>query len=446
MICSAFQSCKKDWLDAKPDRSLVIPNSVKDFQSLLDNTVTVQFNGTQSVALGEIAAGDFYVLNSSWPSIYTNQEKAAYIWAETSDFYSGEPNYDWTNAYAKILNTNVVLSGIEKVKLNSTDQISWNSVKGAALFYRAFEFFNLAQQYCRPYANSTSNSDLGLPLRLDYDVNVPSVRATVQQTYDQVIGDLKKAANLLTTTPLFKTRPSKQAAYALLARTYLSMSAYDQAGIYADSALQIQHELIDYKSLNTGADFPISLFNPEVIFHSSFFYGIFDPSLMIVDKGLYDSYTQNDLRKSVFYTAAPSQGMTFKGSYTGEVYLFGGLATDEMYLIRAEAMARRGNTTLALKDLNDLLRKRFTGDYVDYFTADAGTALIEILKERRKELIFRGLRWFDLRRLNMEERFKTTLTKNINNKTYTLLPNSTKYVFPIDEIEIRLSGIQQNQR
>jgi hypothetical protein len=68
------------------------------------------------------------------------------------------------------------------------------------------------------------------------------------------------------------------------------------------------------------------------------------------------------------------------------------------------------------------------------------------LAERRKELIYRGIRWSDLRRLNRDSRFGIILTKTLNGVTYSLLPNDKRYVLPIDEIEIRLSGIQQNNR
>src|SRR5688572_3511414 len=63
-------SCQKDWLDAKPDKSLVIPKSIKDYQALLDNSSTISvssgqipFNVSQP-SIDEISAGDFYVENA----------------------------------------------------------------------------------------------------------------------------------------------------------------------------------------------------------------------------------------------------------------------------------------------------------------------------------------------------------------------------------------------
>lgn len=441
LLLFVLQSCKKDWLEAKPDKSLVVPETIKDYQSLLDNVVL--FNTNQSSGLGEMGAGDFYITDAGWPMVTVDQERAAYTWAKTEGFYNGAPSVDWDNAYKRVLNANVVLNGIEKVKATATDQQDWNNVKGSALFFRAFEFFNLAQEYCMAYNAASASQDLGLPLKLEYDVNVKPKRSTVQQTYDQIIKDLETAADLLSTKPSVKTRPSKEAAYALLARTYLVMENYERAGYYADQGLQIQSDLLDYSKLNANATFPVARFNAEVIFHSVFYYSIFNPSRMIVVPDLYSEYIVGDGRRTVFFTA---NGLNFKGSYNGDRNLFGGLATGELYLIRAEARVRAADLSGALADLNTLRRSRWTGVYVNLSSTDPLTVLGYVLKERRRELTFRGVRWSDLRRLNKDGRFALTLSRTLNGITYTLPPNDKRYVLPIDEEEIRLGSIQQNER
>jgi len=444
LLLMTSSSCKKDWLDAKPDKSLEVPEAIKDYQALLDNT-SQTFNLAQSSGFAEMSAGDFYLLKSSWESLFSTQEKSAYTWAETSSFYKGEENSDWANAYKRILITNIVLDGIKKIKPEPTEAAEWNNVKGSALFFRAFDFFNLAQVFCKSYQERTADSDPGLPLRLDYNVNIVLNRSSVRQTYNQITGDLKIAAGLLGTQPLYKTRPSKQAAFALLARTFLAMEHYEEAFLYADSALQLQSELINYAALNPSATYPMAKFNKEVIFHNAFSWGIFNASRLLVDRALYASYAPNDCRRLVYF-AAVNNGVTYKGSYSGDRSLFGGLATDEMYLIRAECNARKNVTAAAMEDLNLLLKHRWKDDYLDLTAGNGDAALKLILAERRKELIYRGLRWSDLRRLNRDQRFAITLTRVLGDVTYTLSPNDKRYVFPIDERELGLSGISQNDR
>ena len=100
-----------------------------------------------------------------------------------------------------------------------------------------------------------------------------------------------------------------------------------------------------------------------------------------------------------------------------------------------------------MNDLNRLLKTRWaTGFFVNYTAANAVEALNKVLQERRKELVIRGLRWFDLRRLNKETQFEKTLYRKINNQLFQLLPNSPRYTFYIPTEVIAISGLQQNVR
>tara|TARA_R110002033_G_scaffold36621_1_gene75228 strand:+ start:3737 stop:3916 length:180 start_codon:yes stop_codon:yes gene_type:complete len=59
--------------------------------------------------------------------------------------------------------------------------------------------------------------------------------------------------------------------------------------------------------------------------------------------------------------------------------------------------------------------------------------------------VWRGLRWQDIRRLN-KEGAGITLTRTLKGENYTLPPNDPRYIFPIPDDEIALSGIKQNVR
>jgi hypothetical protein len=118
-----------------------------------------------------------------------------------------------------------------------------------------------------------------------------------------------------------------------------------------------------------------------------------------------------------------------------------------LYLIRAECYARAGNISSAMSDLNTLLKTRWvSGTYTDMTATTADEALGKVLIERRKELLMRGQRWTDLRRLNKDSRFAVTLQRVINGTTYTLPPNDLRYTLLIPYNVIQISGIQQNPR
>ncbi|HMR19751.1 MAG TPA: RagB/SusD family nutrient uptake outer membrane protein, partial [Sphingobacterium sp.] len=125
-------------------------------------------------------------------------------------------------------------------------------------------------------------------------------------------------------------------------------------------------------------------------------------------------------------------------------YSFQGLDADEQYLIKAECLAHLGSITDAMNTLNHLLRHRHR-DYIDKTATSQAEALEIIRQERRKELLFRGLRWSDLKRYNRDGA-NITLTRTFGDKTYTLPPNSSRWLFPIPSNEIKTSGIEQNIR
>lgn len=436
-------SCKK-YLDAKTDQKMVVPSTMKDCQALLNNSALMN---KQYPFEGEAAADNFYDLYSDW-SGFATLEQDGYIWKSNADV-----NYsEWASNYSRVLVANQVIATLNTISPLASEQDTWNFIRGQALFFRAFSFYNIAQIWAPAYDETTASRDMGIPVRLTPDISEVSVRGTVQQTYDQIIKDLKEAVVLLPntapTSPVNKIQPGKAAAYAALARTWLSMGSYANAGAYADSCLRLYSTLINYASLNAGASYPIARFNSETIFYATLSGA---PARLIyskVDTTLYRSYAPGDARKTVFFKSNADGSYSFKGSYDGGApyIVFTGLTTDEMFLTRAEAFARSGDKDVAMNDLNDLLRTRWLGAYTNLTAANANEALDLVLAERRKELLYRGLRWTDLRRLNKEPRFAVTLTHVLNGQTYTLPPNDLRYTLLIPQQVLQNVNLPQNPR
>lgn len=442
-------SCESDWLDAKPDKALILPVTIDDYQLLLNNRMVF---GVQAPALGEAASDDAYLAYTRWLASPSAISKNVYIWSE--DIYEGEVNGDWNTAYSQILNANVVLEGIAKIRPGTTAETQkWQSVKGQALFYRAWCFYNLSQIFCKPYDPNTAGKELGLPLKLSADVNERPGRSSLQQTYDQITGDLLSAKELLPETQEFKTQPTKNAVSGLLARIYLSMEYYTEALSFSKESLLINNGLMNYYELNAATTYPMPLFNKEVIWHAESGYYSNAPNYYgIVDTVLYGMYSDNDLRKTLFFGNG-TDGRRFRGNYKGtRLDPFVGIANDELFLIAAECSVRIGSISEGMQLLNTLLKTRWklntdgTSTFTNKTAANETEALKTILDERRKELILRGVRWSDLRRLNRDERFRKTLLRHMNGQTYSLPPNDPRYTFLIPPEEIRNGNIEQTVR
>jgi len=432
--------CKKDFLDIKPDKKLVVPETVEDAQALLDNDIMY----TYSPYIGEVSSGDFNVEYNRWLA-FPLIDRNAYIWAK--DVYEGSALNDWNYMYRKVYYSNIAIEVLGEINPAPNERAAYDNAFGSALFFRAWNFYVLAQVFGKPFNEKTAGTDLGIPLRLHSDLNITSTRSSVAETYNRIISDVKAAVKILPGVGILKTRPSRAACYGLLARTYLLMSDFRQAALYADSAIKISPEIIDFNTLNASLAFPLTQFNKEVVFHQSMpNIAIFNSARLIMDADLYNAYTVNDLRKTVFFFQNAGN-TTYKGSYNGSAALFGGLAGDELYLIRAEGNARTGKLLDAEADLNFLLLNRYKkGTFTSYSGLDQAQLLKLILAERRKELIFRGIRWSDLRRLNMEPSTAVTLVRTLNNQVFKLEPNSPRYTFAFPDDVISLSGMVQNER
>lgn len=439
LVCIMLVSCTK-YLDEKPLKNLIIPTTIADLQALLDNygTNTENYN-----PLLEIAAGDFFVTTADYNAnpIY---ERTNYLWDKDATYL---PAYQ--NLYKVVAGANTVLEAASSEAYLTADQTALNNIRGQALFFRAFAFYQSAQLYCQPYSSSTLSS-FGIPMRLTASVDVPSTRTTVEGTYSQIISDLTQAAQFLNESNGTAARPNKAAAYGALARTYLSMRDYANAGKYADSVLVRNSQLMDYNTLNAAAKAPIARFNIETVsFQLMTDINMFYSPSGKIDTTLYRSYDVNDLRKTVYFLTNTDGSYSWKGSYNGTGYyasLFCGITTDEMLLIRAEVKARSGDQTGSMNDLNNLLAKRYkSGTFVPLTANSAADALSKVKTERRKELIFRGLRWTDLRRYNLEGD-NITMTRIINGSPYTLPPNDLRWVLLLPTEAIALSTMQQNPR
>lgn len=427
--------CKK-YLDAKPDQSIATPTTIDDLEGILNNYYFINANYP---AAGEVASDNYFLSTTTYNSLVERQ-RMFYTW-QKYDNIGG----DYTGPYSAIEYANVMLDALPNIK--GGDIQTRNMIEGNSLFIRGAYHFSLAQLFAKPYNRSTAASDPGVALRLTSDITIKPVRSSVADNYNAILADLKKSIGLLPDAPVLRYRASKPAAYGMLARVYLAMNDYDNAGLYADSALSLYSKLIDYNSVSSATNNPFPQFNDEVIYDANASQApALSRSRARVDSNLYSSYDASDLRKMLYFQST-SGGYYFKGSYTGHANgsLFTGIATDELYLTKAEAQVRKGDISGGMATLNSLMSMRFqTGLFVPYSTSDPGQALAIVLAERRKELLFRGIRWMDLRRLNQDQAQAITLHRVVNDTTYQLLPGSPRYVFEIDQNAVNISGLAQN--
>lgn len=451
VFITLINSCKKDLLNEKSTTDIVQPNTLDDMIGLLENQI---FISTAS-ELAIMSADEFeYRDYNTWKELNRVVDRNSYIWS--SDLY-GDQNFieEWSKPFKAIFYTNIVISALEKIPLNHDNIEKYNFTKGWAYFNRAYNFYILASTFCIGYDSQTAANDLGLPLKISPNIDVIMQRSTLKETYDQIFQDLDIAMQLLDKYPTVidkKNQPSLAAVYAFQARMYLNMREYKKAELAADNCLALHSSLIDFNNIKLPSSRPFPLTNNEVMYAAgtvAAFSGVLTSTTntrIIINESLLNLYEPEDLRFKIFFLNGTG-GKVMNRNYLGfGFYGFAGLATDEVYLIKAECVARRGDFDASMKVLNKLLINRFpASNFIPKQATSQQQAFDIVINERRKELVWRGARWEDLKRLN-KEGANITITRVLNGVTYSLLPNDPKYVFPIPSGEIALSGIAQNLR
>ncbi|WP_343571047.1 RagB/SusD family nutrient uptake outer membrane protein [Sphingobacterium sp.] len=438
-----FTSCAKDFLEVKSNQSDEIPYRVEDYQAMLDNTLVMNMGAINT--LGMISGDEITVNMQTLQNFKPYSERNAYLWKK-DDFFEGEQSKDWNYCFRRIMYSNIVLNGLDNLN-DKVGQADYNNTKGAALFFRAFNYYNLSQLFCPVYDVSKSGESLGLPLRKDDDVTVKYPRSSLKDTYEFILKDLKEAADLLPKEQMTKFRPTSLAVHALLARIYLQMADYDNALIESDFVLKERPSILDFNTLGTDGTISLVNGNPEIIFE--FHYQI--PSIAPIgvyylSKEQYELFQDNDLRKSV-YIAKFGNYNSYYGFYSPIGYTFGGLSTDELRLIYAECLARNNKINDALTVLNTLRMNRFKNGTSYALTSQNKQQILSyILKERRLELLLRGTRWEDIRRLNRDNEFPVAIIKESFDGNIIIEPNDGRFVFPLPDNAIDLGGYQQNLR
>lgn len=439
VAAAMLNSCSK-YTDIRTAGALT-PGEYLNFRYLMNNQ-----DLKRSVDMPDYAADDIEYTDTAMQKSLSPEYLRGYMWSEQFyDATTADP--DWKIPYASNYTCNLVIRDAMAAAGGTLQEK--NQVIAEALVHRAYNYFMLVNEYGRQYNSSTSSNDPGVPLVTKPDVaNIPA-RGTVQQAYDLIISDLSQAIPSLPARNNYNIYPSKAAAYALLARTHLQMSHYEEAGAYADSALTIQNTLLDLPN----ASMPLHINNPEIILVKVAGTSHTYSNLQVLSTALKQLYAATDARYTKWTQDYTFSGKVFRVNATEMINYESrniGVTVPEMLLIKAEAAARAGNFNAAMTTINTLRKKRYAAaGYTDLTATTADDALTKVLEERRRELAFKSIRWFDQKRLAADPRFAKPLTRHnlVTNVNFTLEPNSNRYVFPIPEYNIQLNpGLEQNPR
>ncbi len=468
LACLLLAGCD-DFLDIKP-KDIFIPRTLQHYEGMLDNTHIINLGDmnidyiTDDAYMPETppdfqGPGSFNMyagVNNRWP-----WSAKMYIF-DPLPYSEADTDLAWSEGHNRLFYYNTVVNNVLEA-VEGTEQ-ERRAVWAEALVQRVVEHFTLVNIYAMHYDPATADDEPGIPIVDEADISAKFERSTVAQTYKHMLDDLEKARGYLPDTPSPNTfRASKAAGYAMTAKVYFTMADYENALIWVEQALARYSTLMDlnghdtktgwmmgptgphipgapveWSTLPRGVDNPESILNRH--FLQPFGLGGATPSVCPTPElqALYDQ--QSDMRWWLWYVDSwpPMPSPTFPSLFGVRVFLRGDyynncLGTPEMYLIRAECYARKGELGKALADMNELRRHRLRPEGFEAlapadFGNDAERVLRFVLEERRRELAFTGNRHIDLKRLNKEPRFAKTVVHTVGGVEYRLEPNSRFYL------------------
>ena len=348
--------------------------------------------------------------------------------------------------------------------------------------------------YCKAYDPATAKQELGIVLRTNYTDAQPLPRASLYDSYEQVLRDLERAEELLdgdddAFSSVFVTRAM---AYALHARVALYMQDWETAIDYStrlidskafalSSATQYYTDSMTYFDYMWNYDMATEIiwrvgftttsyggalgqaflgFNNDY----TYYYPDYVPAQWVLDL-----YSSGDMRySSYFYTlqtgyAHGLQWPLLVKYFGNQDFISSSLIYHtvmpkpfrlaEQYLIRAEAHCRKAtpNFSAASNDLSALRATRFTSG--GSISLSSSNYIEQIAAERVRELYMEGFRLHDLKRWGKlyrnGEGFTRTPQSNSLSEGSSLSIKADNPLFvwpiPIHEIEAPGSLVQPNE-
>ncbi len=438
LLTLGFTACD-DYLGVIP-KGQKIPETLADFEAMIRYEYG---NHRVDVLQAVILLNDQWVAPSSLS--YYPLYKANYFWDETADRVELNKSDETTYyaGYSSINAFNLIISNA----LTSTEasESEKEEVWAQAKVLRAMTYFNLVNFYADTYDAATASTKLSVPLITSADVNAPYIQVTIQEMYDFILKDLEEALPYLPKVAATVLHPSLGSAYAFYARVYLQTNNYDKALEFANKALGENNELYDWtayyeanKAQNTNPTSYIRTASPmgfDYVENYSYRHGSTSSSS---EKSLTTEraamFEQGDARfLSRWKLRTVGTDTYYYGTLQG-YFNYSGITTVEVYLIKAECLARSGDLDSAMEVLNTLRKTRILPEYyTDLTAANETEAMANIIQTKRNELILTLIPFCDIRRLNQEGTYTTTLSKVVDGETLTLSPASHLWTMPFPQ-------------
>lgn len=465
-----FNSCD-NFLSENPDNRVEL-NNVEKAAQLLTNAYA---NG--SYAFTEWM-GDNVSLTTG--TFLLPEHRQTYHWEDVTSINQDTPPYFWNATYDAIAHSNEVLAVIDNLPGEAAHR---DAVKAEALLTRAYGHFMLVNLFALHYNNENKGED-GIPYVSEPETEFIKkyTRESIEDVYEKIEQDLLAGLELVDDSFYAnsgKYHFTRNAALGFASRFYLFKGDYAQCIVYSSQMLgsdpnvfvkDIEGYLLSYSEpqeflrMFTSPSDPSNLLLVRQITNTHVNVGywpspdlgqaIFQENPWSTDDIRVSNRYPIFVRGNQFWGFGKTEFLFERSSLTSNVGLnytiFPVLRGEEVLLNRAEAHAYENNLPAAIADLQVFINKRYADDPVltitllqnHYNISNARNAVLEyIIRERRKEFIHEGLRWFDIKRYEIRVRHDME-----TGGTETLQADDERKVLQIPQAAIDVGGLTPNPR
>lgn len=435
----SLASCD-EYLNIEP-KGKKIPKTLSDYEAFLRDEYDMHRMPISQVSY---LLNDFYLLDSyaSYYPLYA----ANYNWDEETDrvYWNNSDEETYYVGYGVINTSNLICEDVPNCSDASDKEKA--EVIAYAKVLRAMTYFNLANYYADAYESSTASTKLCVPLITSSLQDAAYHQGTIQEIYDYILQDLTEAVDDLPDMGTTILHPGKGAAYAMLARTYLTMMNYDKALEYANKALAINDKLVDWVALYEAnkskieAEGSYQTITTPIGFESddcyNFNYGSssYASSMSNIPVWRTNRFENGDAYFLCNWKLRTVGSETYYYGMTNGNINYGGMRSVEQYLIKAECLARSGQLASAMDVLNTVRKSYILPEKYQDLTASTEAEAIEAIRNAKdNQLIFSIVPFADNRRYNAEGKYARTYTKEVDGKQVSLSPTSHLWTMPFPQ-------------
>ena len=435
-------------LDIKPYGDSTL-STVDELETLLNNT-SYLYKGDDYFDL-EALCNNIYRAWDGVPNYMVNDNSVRYAifaYDETIDRVDlTDVDSRYSSLYSRINYMNTVISKVPSAD-GGTDEKKAQLVAEARV-RRAWYHFLLVGMHAQQYDDAKAEQLGGIPYVDNTNVAEEKTKLSLKETYERILEDCSDEvlADLVPTTVDNVCRAGLDFGYGVRARVLFQMKHYDEALKYANLALRVNGRLEDRSSVMSSGSWILNYECPSnyyLIYSDNSNLG--DIYGLVISPEVVACIDPDDYVFKYYFDSAyfqPAWGDPYPTTPDGclqctvsdsRVNVWG-LRSESMYYLTGECLIRSGKIQEGLAQIDKVRATRIENPEVwaDKTGLSEAQAMKLLQDSKRFEFINTFENFFDRKRWNSEDAYKTTIVRDLTSiglGTYSISPDSPLWVFP----------------